>query len=160
VAVSLLAVVLRTLWSVVIDHGTGKLGERVIADHPRGRLRRFVGYPLTPLLAVVATASVFVWPLLRTPSGPWLDDVAVAIGVLTLPGVYLRSRAVVAGRERVKHFTWPPAIVFGSARSVSPSRPFPPRSSRSGARSVGSGRSCWRWPPRHCSASAAGTASP
>ena len=46
-----------------------------------------------------------------------VETLVISLGVLTLIGLYLRSRAILARRhgERTHHFTWPPALALGVA---------------------------------------------
>jgi hypothetical protein len=106
----------RVLWSLGLDQVGGKIGERLFgwvrADGPLRGLAR----PLWPVVAIIATVVLFLWPLLRS-SQPGLADAAVlSLGVLVLLGLYVRSRIAVARRAgaSVRHYGWLPAIGFGA----------------------------------------------
>jgi hypothetical protein len=112
--VAVVLLVLRLMWSIVVDQGTGTLAGRVL---PGSRVWRLIGRPVLPLLAILATVGVFVVPMLVDPRPPTVDTLVVAVGVLALVGLYMRARIVAARvvREDVRHYTWPPAVVFGAA---------------------------------------------
>jgi tetratricopeptide (TPR) repeat protein len=120
--VTLVAIALllgRLVWNLGLDQVAGKLGERVVAGR-RGRLRRKLGHPLMPAIAILVTLAIFVWPLAAAPDLPLLETAVVGAGVLALVGLYLRSRVLAARRvgETVRHYTWPPAIAFGGVLSA------------------------------------------
>ena len=119
----LLLLVGRLIWNLGLDQASGALGERLLG-RAKGRdatdrapWLRSLTRPVWPLVAIVATVAIFLWPLWRSPRPAPEDAVVLGVGVLVLLGVYVRSRLVAARRAgtAVRHYTWLPAVGFGAA---------------------------------------------
>ena len=113
----MLLLVGRVLWGLGLDQVGGKVGERLFGWAGTGGRLRFLTRPLWPLVAIVATVVLFLWPLLLSAQAAAADAAVLSLGVLVLLGIYIRSRAAVARRAgaSVRHYTWLPAIGFGAA---------------------------------------------
>jgi tetratricopeptide (TPR) repeat protein len=121
--VVLLVLAGRLIWNLGLDQASGKVGERLFGwakgNDAQGRPSwlRALTRPVWPLVAIVATVAVFVWPLSRSPQPAPVDVAVLGLGVLVLLGVYVRSRLVAArlAGTAVRHYTWLPAVGFGAA---------------------------------------------
>ncbi len=121
--VVLLLLVGRLVWSLGLDQASGSLGERLFGwtrKRAAGRRRSWLSLltrPLWPVVAIVATVAMLLWPLWRSTRPAPADVVILGAGVLILVGVYVRSRLAAARRAgtAVRHYTWLPAIGFGAA---------------------------------------------
>ncbi len=112
------ALLLRLLWGLGRDHLAGLAGERMFVWGSRKR-RWGLSASWAPAVGVAATVLLFVAPVLWADRQAWPEAAALGAGVAVLTGVYLRSRAVVAASgEPVRHYTWAPALWFGSAMTV------------------------------------------
>lgn len=103
----------RTLGSTGSGRGLADTWLGRLAD-ATGRLR-LPGPLRHPLVAVLTTVAVLLWPLARDPSGGWTQAAAGVFGVAVLIAVALRARAAVARRagEQGAQESWAPGVAFG-----------------------------------------------
>jgi tetratricopeptide (TPR) repeat protein len=113
----------RLIWNLGLDQASGALGERMFGwtrNRAAGGRRSWLSAltrPFWPVVAILATVAVLLWPLWRSDRPAAEDVVILAVGVLVLVGVYVRSRLATARRAgtTVSHYTWLPAVGFGAA---------------------------------------------
>jgi tetratricopeptide (TPR) repeat protein len=107
----------RLVWGLGLDQVSGKVAERLFGWTRRAGWLGFVTRPVWPVVAVLATVALFLWPWWRSPTPAPVDAAVLAVGVLALLGAYLRSRSAAARRAgaSLRHFTWLPAVGFGAA---------------------------------------------
>ncbi len=117
----LAVLLLRLLWSLVLDQAAGKAGERVLGwasgEPTRHRpWQRVLGVRIVPIVAVVATVGLLLWPLLASQQPQPAEGIVLGTGVLALTWAYMRTRVATAAQAgvTVRHFTWIPAIGFGA----------------------------------------------
>ena len=119
--VVLLLLLGRFAWSAGLDQLSGRAGEKALhwaGDETmlRPRWRRVMGARIAPMLAVLFTVALLAWPLVSAPGSQAIEVLVLGAGVLALVGVYMRSR-IVAGYStgaRVRHYSWLPALAFGT----------------------------------------------
>jgi hypothetical protein len=107
---------------VAVDTAGGKAGERWLRTSPTSRwaIVRALDRRLTPAVAIVATAVLFVWPLTTAGGASVIDALLLAGGVLALLALYLRVRGAAAARRgsSVRHVTWTPAVAFSAVATA------------------------------------------
>lgn len=120
--VSLLLLILllvRLAWSLGRDRvGTkGLVRFAGLTEKPRLARLAWLGRPITVWVAMGATLLVLLWPLARAGGASPTEVLVLALGVLALVCLYLRARSLVVERRgvRLRHYSWVPAVAFGTA---------------------------------------------
>ncbi len=120
--VVLLLLLGRLVWTAGLDQLSGRAGERALrwaGDEatPRPRWRRALGTRIAPVLAILCTVALLAWPLVSVSGSQAVEALTLCVGVVALIGIYMRSR-VIAGNwtsAPVRHYSWLPALAFGTA---------------------------------------------
>jgi cellulose synthase operon protein C len=116
--ISVLLVVLllgRLGWSVARDRAGAKGLERFsdLTRRPRLGWLAWLIHPVGVWLGVTASLLVLLWPLARAGGASVTEGLILAAGLLGMVMLYLRARAKAAAGA-VDHYTWGPAVAFGT----------------------------------------------
>ena len=111
----LLLLAFRVGHALFREYVAGRVHDEALERGGRWRRLSVLGRGITPVVALVATVAVVVWPLVREDGVPIQEELTLAAGTLVLAGVYLRVRAGAARRRGVgvRHYTWTPSVLIG-----------------------------------------------
>ena len=117
---ALIAGIMRLLWALLYDELGGRIGEWAIRQREHaGRYAAWTRLRLPPVVAVVTTTLVLVWPILKDAAPTALEVLLVTAVLASLVAVSFASRWLVSRSAAApRHFTSAPALAVGLAGMV------------------------------------------
>lgn len=117
-ALLVILLLVRLAWSLGRDRAGAKGLERFagLTEKPRFARLAWLVRPATVWVAMGATLLVLLWPLARAGGASPTEVLVLALGVVALLCLYVRARSLAVERRgvRLRHYSWVPAVAFGT----------------------------------------------